>query len=204
MKLWQTNVKPDKEVEDFTVGSDYLCDQKLVEYDCKVSMTHSLLLLKMKIITKKEHRAINSELARIIVLYRNNKFTVAKSDEDVHTKIENRLAKKLGSTGEKIHALRSRNDQVLATLRLYSKDRIVETKKEAARLAQDLESFAEKAKGSPMPGYTHMQRAMPSSVPLWAGAFKESLESDIKALEFALDLNDENPLGSAAGYGLPV
>ncbi len=204
MKLWQTDNGLDKEVEEFTIGVDYLYDQKLVEYDCKVSMAHSKLLLKMKIITKKEHNELNSELKSIIQLYKNGKFKIKQSDEDVHTKIENWITKKLGKTGKKIHALRSRNDQVIATLRLYSKDKLLETKKEAQNFIQDLTAFGKKTKGTPMPGYTHMQRAMPSSVALWAESFKESLQSDIKILDFAIDTIDENPLGSAAGFGLPI
>lgn len=204
MKLWQNGIKLDKEVEEFTAGSDYLYDQRLVEYDCMVSMAHSKLLLKMKIITQKEYGELNSELKNIIKLYKKGGFKITQSDEDVHTKIENHLTKKLGSTGKKIHSLRSRNDQVIATFRLYIKDGLLEAAAQAKNLAQELAIFAKNAKGIPMPGYTHMQRAMPSSVSLWAEAFIESLEYDLNCFQFAFAANDENPLGSAAGYGLPV
>lgn len=204
MKLWQNGGGLDKDVEEFTVGNDYLYDQKLVEYDCKASMAHSKLLLSMKIITKKEYSKLNSELKNIIHLCKGGKFKIKPSDEDVHTRIENHLTKKFGKLGKKIHVLRSRNDQVVAALRLYTKDKLAQTITENANLAKELAKFAGRNSGLKMPGYTHMQRAMPSSVSLWANALRESLKMDINALESALHANDENPLGSAAGYGLPV
>ncbi len=204
MKLWQSKNGLDKDVEEYTVGNGYLFDQRLVEYDCIASIAHAKLLLKMKIINSKEHQQLVTELRKIIRLNAAGKFKIIPADEDVHTKIENYLTKKLGTAGKKIHTLRSRNDQVLVALRLYSKSELAKVTGQAKNLIQALRKFATKTKGTAMPGYTHMQRAMPSSVGLWAGAFQESLKADLKTLELALWANDENPLGSAAGYGLPV
>ncbi|MBI4210261.1 MAG: argininosuccinate lyase [Candidatus Diapherotrites archaeon] len=204
--LWRTTAAggaPDSDVAEFTVGNDYLCDSRLVQYDCRASIAHAKLLLKMGIITKKEHAKLVSALKKIILLHKQGKFAVKRGDEDVHTKIENFLVKGLGKTGRKIHTFRSRNDQVLVALRLYCRANLIEAKASIAGLSSALSSLAKKTKGVKMPGYTHMQRAMPSSVQLWAGSFMESLSQDLLAIDFALRVNDENPLGSAAGYGLP-
>ncbi len=204
MKLWQSENSMDKDIEEYTVGNDCLCDQSLVEYDCIASIAHAGLLLKMKIITLLEHKRLVSGLNEIIRLNAAGKFKITRKDEDVHTKIENWLTKNHGTAGKKIHTLRSRNDQVLTALRLYSKDGLAQVKEQAHDLIETLGKFAKKTKGIAMPGYTHMQRAMPSSIALWAGAFEESLKADIEILEMAIWANDENPLGSGAGYGLPV
>ncbi len=204
MKLWQSKVGLDKDIEEYTVGNDCLFDQKLAEYDCVASIGHAKLLLKMKIITPQEHKQLVAALKEIIRLNSVGKFKITTADEDVHTKIENYLAKKLGAAGKKIHTLRSRNDQVLAALRLYSKAELAHVREEIQNLMHAIGKFAKKTHGITMPGYTHMQRAMPSSVALWAGAFDESFKSDLEILELAIWTNDENPLGSAAGYGLPL
>ncbi len=204
MKLWTNGKKLDKQIEEFTVGNDYLYDQQLVEYDCLASSAHAELLCSKKIISDKELKAIDDELNKIIELNKKGKFVVKQSDEDIHTKIENHLSKKLGETGKKIHTLRSRNDQVLVAMQLYSKKKIKETINETKNLVNGLKDFYKKNPGIKMPGYTHMQKAMPYSVSQWAESFAYSLEIDVKALELAYELNDENPLGSAAGYGLPI
>jgi len=204
MKLWEKEKKLDKEIEAFTVGNDYLCDQKLVKFDCIASKAHAEMLFNKKILSKEELEKISKELEKIIELDKNGNFVLKQSDEDVHTKIENHLTEKLGDAGKKIHTLRSRNDQVLVALNLYSKEKISKTIEETKKLIDCFEGFDFENSELVMPGYTHMQRAMPSTLGLWIGSFVESLKDDIKALELAFSLVDVNPLGSGAGYGLPI
>lgn len=204
MKLWEKEKKLDKEIEAFTVGNDYLYDQKLVKFDCIASKAHAEMLLGKKILSKEEFEKISKELENIIELDEKGKFQVLQSDEDVHTKIENHLTEKLGDAGKKIHTLRSRNDQVLVALNLYSKEKISETIEETKKLIDCFDKLNSKNGALIMPGYTHMQKAMPSTLGLWTGSFAESLKDDIKTLEFAFSLVDINPLGSGAGYGLPI
>jgi argininosuccinate lyase len=143
-------------------------------------------------------------LKEISKLYGEGKFKLASGDEDMHTKIENYLTGKYGEAGKKIHTLRSRNDQILTALRLYSKHQLNQLKVLASDLNKSFEEFSNKYGNLPVPGYTHMQKAMPSNLKLWVGAFISSLKDDIFLTETALKLNDKSPLGSAAGYGLPV
>ncbi len=201
MKLWEKGYSLDKEAEAFTAGKDYLYDQKLVEYDCIASIGHAKMLGEMGYLTKKECKAICAGLKKIISLEKKGKFNITQSDEDCHTKIEAHLTKKLGQTGKKIHALRSRNDQVIAALNLYSKAKLNQILAEINSLQKAMKKAD--SKNFPMPGYTHMQRAMPSSTKMWFGSFIEMLKKDSKAIALAIEFNDENPLGSGAGYGFP-
>jgi len=200
MKLWQKNYNLNKEIEKFTVGNDYLLDKNLVKYDVYGSIAHAAMLNKVNIMDKKEFIKIKKILLEI--LNQNGKFEIKQENEDCHTAIENYLTKKLGSLGKKIHTARSRNDQVLVSTRLYSKEKILKVSKALIELVLTVIDFAEKNKNIPMPGYTHTRKAMPSSAGLLFGAYVESLLDDFKLLKTAYKLNDQNPLGSAAGYGV--
>lgn len=205
MKLWQTkNSTLNKKIEHFLSKDDIQLDQKLIESDCIASIAHSKLLEQMKIITSEEQKKLESVLKEIISLNEKGKFILEIEDEDCHTAIENFLTKKLNETGKKIHTLRSRNDQVLVALRIYSKKEIKEIISLIENLIEEMKFFSEKNKGIKMPGYTHMQKAMPYSVSEWINSFKYSSEDNLKLLKFTLTLIDKNPLGSAAGFGLPV
>lgn len=203
-KLWQKSYRLDGEIEKFTVGNDYVIDKALVKYDVYGSIAHAAMLNKIGILNKKELNKLKKALKEILKLDEKNKFRINPEDEDVHTAIENHLTKKFGSLGKKIHTARSRNDQVLADLRLYSKDKLIEVQKSALQLASALADAAQKHKDVPMPGYTHSRKAMPSSVGLYFGSFAESLLDDLEVLDEAYELNDQCPLGSGAGYGLPL
>ena len=202
MKLWDKGYNLNKIIEKFTVGDDYLLDQKLVKYDALVSVAHAEMLSKLDYLTMQEYEKIKKILLEIIELDKKGKFNLELKDEDVHTKIENCLTKKLGNTGKKIHFARSRNDQVLADIRMYSKDELNTIKTMVLELKKSLEKISKS--NVKMPGYTHMQKAMPSSVKLWAESFIEAFDDDLKLIKAAYTLNDQCPLGTGAGYGLPV
>ena len=204
MKLWQKKYKLNDKIEEFTVGNDFLLDTKLVKYDCIASIAHAKMLCKMGILTKDEYNKLVNALNEIIQLDKESKFMINKEDEDCHTAIENYLVKKLEDIGKKIHTARSRNDQVLTALRLYYKDEIKEILKEIETFVKTLEDFKGKNSNVEIPGYTHMRKAMPSSVGLWAEAFIESMEDNKKLLMSVLELVDQSPLGTGAGYGVPL
>ncbi|MBL7051029.1 argininosuccinate lyase [Candidatus Woesearchaeota archaeon] len=204
MKLWQKNHQLNKEIETFTVENDFVLDQKLLKYDIKVNLAHAKMLNKINILSKTELEKIIKTLNQINKLAQKGKFKIKKEQEDVHTAIEEFLTKKLGNIGKKIHTGKSRNDQVMTDLLLYCKDELDMIKKSILDLIKELDAFSKKHSGIPMPGYTHMQKAMPYSVSEWILSFKEMLEDDIQSITQALSLIDKNPLGSAAGYGLPI
>lgn len=201
-KLWQTSGNLAKDIEEFTVGEDYLLDQNLVKFDCKASIAHAKMLLKMGILSSEEFGSLAKALSEIIALEGRGKFTVKQEDEDCHTAIENHLTKYLGDLGKKIHTARSRNDQVLAALRLFEREQIFATLQSILALIKGLKKTA--SVSSIMPGYTHMRKAMPSSVKLWATAFIEAMEDNVQFLEFSKKIINKNPLGTGAGYGLPL
>lgn len=206
-KLWQkTGTKIHPLVTSYIVSKDCVQDKTLLKYDIAASIVHAEMLAHVSLISKKEADALIKTLKEIEVLEKKGRFPIRQEDEDCHTAIENYLVKKLGDVGKKIHMGRSRNDQVLAALRLFSKDMLKNVRKETAELAKTILEFAKKYEFVPMPGYTHTQHAMPSSVGQWAGSFVESLLDDLDVLEAAANLNDQNPLGSAAGFGtsLPI
>lgn len=204
MKLWQKDYKLNREIEKFTVGNDCLIDKNLIKYDVYGSMAHAMMLNKIGILAKSELKKLKISLKEILKLNEKNKFEIKLEDEDVHTAIENYLTKKLGNLGKKIHTARSRNDQVLVDLRLYSKDKLLVVQKLVLELAYALVAAAEKYKNIPMPGYTHSRKAMPSSVGLYFGSFAESMMDNLEILDEAYEINDQSPLGSGAGYGLPL
>lgn len=203
-KLWQKNCKQIKQAENYCFKDTAELDNKLVIYDVIGSLGHARMLQKIKIINKKEFEKIKKSLLEIINLVETGKFIVKSGDEDVHTKIENYLIAKLGDLGKKIHTGRSRNDQVLTALRLYSKDNLLKIAQEILKLTQVFTDAACKYEFVIMPGYTHMQRAMPSSVGMWLASFAESLLDDLKLLQTAFVINDQSPLGSAASYGVSL
>ena len=203
-RLWEKGYKVDQELHRFTVGDDHLLDLVLVEPDCIASAAHARMLAKIGILKSDQADKLVSELAAIIDDARAGEFAIALEQEDCHTAIENRLTEKLGDLGKRIHTARSRNDQVIAALRLYGKARLLELIQLTLELATILLNFADKYRNVPMVGRTHMQRAMPSSLALWAGAYMESLLDDVELQLCAFKLNDQCPLGSAASYGVPL
>ena len=202
MKLWEKGYDLNKVIEKFTVGDDYLLDQKLVKYDVAVNLAHAEMLFSLNYIEKDELEKIKKVLKEIIELDKKGKFVLELKDEDIHTKVENYLTNKLGNVGKKIHFAKSRNDQILTDIRMYTKDELDETKNLIIELKKSLEKISKLDVN--MPGYTHMQKAMPSSVKLWAEAFVESLDDNLKLIESAYNLNNQCPLGTGAGYGLPI
>jgi argininosuccinate lyase len=204
MKLWDKGYKLDTLVEAFMTGDDPQLDHALIEYDCLGSIAHAKMLAKIGVLTVKESEQLTIALQEIIHLAREDKFIIQFQDEDVHTAIENTLIAKLGDLGKKLHTARSRNDQVLVDLRLYSKDWLIKITHEVLNVCDVLCEFAIKHHDVPMPGRTHFQRAMPSSMGLWAGAFAESFLDNIILLKSAYWLVDQCPLGSAASYGVSL
>jgi len=204
MKLWQKKNNLNKKVEQFTVGNDYLLDQKLVKHDCIASIAHAKMLKKIGIISNVQCDKIIQELNLIIKLDKKGKFIIKKDHEDCHTAIECFLVKKLSETGKMIHTGRSRNDQVLTALRLYYKEEINSTIKLIDILSKVLKSLKNKYGYVETPGYTHMRKAMPSSIGLWADAFIESMKDNKKLLLDVYSIIDQSPLGTGAGYGLPI
>ena len=204
-KLWQkTKYQLDPIIEAFETKEDLLMDQKLVKYDCLGSLAHAKMLCKIGILSKSELAKLEKGLLEILSLDKQGKFLLKIGDEDMHTKIENFLTEKYGEVGQKIHTGRSRNDQVLTAIRLYSKEMMENIKQDLAGLIKSFENFSKKYGSIKMPGYTHMQKAMPSSIRLWAGSFMDSLKDDSLMLNTAIKLNNQSPLGSAAGYGIPL
>lgn len=204
-KLWQKNeTKLDQTIEAFETKDDLLWDQKLIKYDILGSLAHAKMLNKIGILTADELKNLEMGLNEILELENAGEFKLEYGDEDIHTKIENYLTEKYGKAGEKIHTARSRNDQVLTAIRLFGKDKLKEIKKNLKNLASGFLEFSKKYGNIPMPGYTHTQKAMPSSISLWAGSFEDSLTDDLKLVDIAHSLNDQSPLGSAAGYGVSL
>ncbi len=203
-KLWQKDYSLNKLMEEFTVGRDFELDQNLVISDCLASSAHGKMLNSIGILTDDELESIQKGLKEVVNLSTRNCFTITLSDEDCHTAIENYLVSTIGEAGKKIHTGRSRNDQIITALRLYSRDFLFTFIKEAASLSTTLSNFAKKYKMAPMPGRTHMQIAMPSSVGLWAGAFAEEITDSLSITRSILEIIDQNPLGSAASYGVPI
>ncbi len=207
-KLWQSasSVKLHPLVEKYTVGNDYILDMRLLPFDIQASKAHAQALVKAKIITGAELAKLTKGLDEILVLHQKGEFVIEQSDEDCHTAIENYLTKKLGDLGKKIHTGRSRNDQVLVATRLYTRKKLKQISAELIALQKVFLTMAKKYEFMPLPGYTHTRRAMPSSIGHWAAAYLEELINHHMLLETAYNLNDQNPLGAAAGFGvnLPI
>ena len=201
MKLWEKGIATDKQIEHFTVGNDRELDLVLAKYDALGSIAHAKMLSQIGLLTEIETTSLVKALEEIIKDVEVGKFEIEDSFEDVHSKIEYLLTVKLGDAGKKIHTARSRNDQVLVDVHLYLKDVVKELKEQVKVLFDLLMESADKHQNVLLPGYTHLQIAMPSSFGLWFGSFAEGLTEDLGMLKAAFDLSNKNPLGSAAGYG---
>lgn len=204
MKLWDKGQKLNKEIEKFTVGNDYILDQKLVKFDCEASIAHAKMLNKIGVLKTDELKKLVNGLNEIIKLDSKGEFKITQEDEDCHTAIENYLTQKYGEVGKKIHTARSRNDQVLTALRLYEKLELHEIKHLLEELNKNYKVLIGKYGKIQIPGYTHMQKAMPTTVSDWISSFAASNTDNLAMLEFVLKLIDQSPLGSAAGFGVPI
>lgn len=201
MKLWEKSVQVTDEIDKFTVGHDRELDLYLAPYDVLGSMAHVTMLHSIGLIADNEIKPLLAELKNIYNLAREGKFVIEDDIEDVHSQVELMLTRKLGDMGKKIHSGRSRNDQVLVDLKLFTREKLREVAEAVRQLFAELQKQSERYKAVLMPGYTHLQVAMPSSFGLWFGAYAESLADDMLYLEAAYRLTNRNPLGSAAGYG---
>ncbi|PWL40289.1 argininosuccinate lyase [Flagellimonas aquimarina] len=201
MKLWDKGFSTDKKIDHFTVGNDRQLDLLLAKYDVIASQAHAKMLGNVGLITTDEADSLVTELDKIANSIEDGLFTIEDDFEDMHSKIEFLLIEKLGDTGKKIHTARSRNDQVLVAMQLYLKNELTEIKSEVRILFDLLLNLAEKHQSVLLPGYTHLQIAMPSSFGLWFSAYAESLIDDLYFIHAAYKIADQNPLGSAAGYG---
>ncbi|MGD9642113.1 MAG: argininosuccinate lyase [Elusimicrobiales bacterium] len=204
MKLWAKGGDLDKDIESFTVGDDYLLDRRLVKHDCAASLAHAKALRKAGLLTAKELADLTLGLKTIAALDAGGKFVIKREDEDCHTAIENWLTARYGEAGKKVHTGRSRNDQVLTALRLYEREALAELKARLAAFGAAVKALAGKQGSVPMPGYTHTRRAMPTTVGVWIGCFAAAAADDARHADFLLKLIDQSPLGSAAGFGVPV
>lgn len=201
MKLWEKSTQVNKKIEKFTVGNDRMLDIYLAKYDILGSMAHILMLQSVGLLSREELDVLLPELKNIYQLAVNDDFIIEEGVEDVHSQVELMLTRKLGDVGKKIHSGRSRNDQVLVDLKLYTRAEIEKTVDAVSALFEVLIEQSEKYKHNLLPGYTHLQIAMPSSFGLWFGAYAESLADDLQMLLAAWKITNRNPLGSAAGYG---
>ena len=200
-KLWEKNTEVNQEIEKFTVGRDRELDLYLARYDELGSMAHITMLESIGLLGKDEQPVLLEELRRIHADIEAGRFIIEEGVEDVHSQVELLLTRKLGDVGKKIHSGRSRNDQVLVDLKLFTRAQLQDIAEEVRVLFEELQAQSERYKGVLMPGYTHLQVAMPSSFGLWFGAYAESLVDDLLFLQAAYKMTNRNPLGSAAGYG---
>lgn len=206
MKLWDKNIdgkeaEHAKIIEKFTVGNDRDFDLLLAEYDIKGNLAHAEMLSRVGLLEESEWKLVEKELLIMLEEVKKGNFTIEDGVEDVHSQVEFNLTQKIGDAGKKIHSARSRNDQVLVDIKLYLKEEIKEIAKLSEQLFGTLQSLSEAHKDKLIPGYTHLQIAMPSSFGLWFGAYAEALTDDLELLVAAYNVCNKNPLGSAAGYG---
>ena len=200
-KLWEKNVQVDQEVDRFTVGKDREMDLYLAKFDVLGSMAHITMLERIGLLTAEELQTLLAALREIYKVADSGKFVIEEGIEDVHSQVELMLTRSLGDMGKKIHSGRSRNDQVLLDLKLFTRAQIQELVTAVTRLFEVLIAQSNRYQAVLMPGYTHLQVAMPSSFGLWFGAYAESLVDDLQLLQAAYRVCNRNPLGSAAGYG---
>ena len=201
MKLWDKGFSIDKQIENFTVGNDREIDMHIAKYDVQASLAHAIMLESINIISADELKDLKRGLQELANDIEKGTFIIEPSFEDVHSKIEWELTNKLGEVGKKIHTARSRNDQVLVALHLYYKENLANINGKVKTLFDTLIKLADTHKDSLLPGYTHLQVAMPSSFGLWFSAYAELLIDDVYLLNAVSKVVDQNPLGSAAGYG---
>lgn len=201
MKLWSKGTEPDRLIDDFTVGQDRVLDLELARYDVEGSKAHIKMLESIGLLSKPELDTLLEALDEIAATIERGEFKIEDGVEDVHSQVEFMLTNRLGDMGKKIHSGRSRNDQVLVDIKLLMRHRLAGLARDTERFATQLLELSDKYKDCLMPGYTHLQVAMPSSFGLWFGAYAESLIDDLRMLAAAHATADQNPLGSAAGYG---
>jgi argininosuccinate lyase len=203
-RLWDKGEPLDERVLRYTAGEDHLLDARLVPYDVRASIAHAEMLHGAGLLSAEDLAAIRDGLTELVAEHATGDWRIELADEDVHTALESRLTARIGEAGARLHLGRSRNDQVLAALRLYLLDETAALREGALAVAAALDALAGREAATPLPGYTHQQPAMPSSVPLWAGGFAAELRDDAEGLAAARRRLDKNPLGSAAGYGVPL
>ena len=202
-KLWDKNEPLDALIEQFTVGDDYRLDGALLAADCVASMAHATMLAAIEVLTPEQLAELRAALLEALALAQRGGFTIERSDEDGHTALERYLTRRTAA-GARIHTGRSRNDQVMAALRLYGREALTELQRAVLELAEALLAFAARYRRTAMPGRTHTQVAMPSTLGLWAAAFAEELLDDLALVATCYRLTNRSPLGSAAGYGAPL
>jgi argininosuccinate lyase len=202
-RLWDKGVSLDQRVLVYTAGEDYALDERLVRYDVRASIAHAQMLQAQQLLSREDLQLIVSGLTALDDEHRRGQWHIELSDEDVHTALERRLTARVGEAGGRIHLGRSRNDQVLTALRLYLRDAIDELDAGTHGVIASLERLAAREASTELPGYTHMQQAMPSSVSLWAQGYAAELLDDARGIKSVHRRIEKNPLGSAAGYGTP-
>jgi len=202
-RLWEKGLPLDQRILRYTAGEDHLLDERLVRYDVEGSIAHAEMLAAQRLLSAEDCAAITAGLRRLLADFEAGNWHIRLEDEDVHTALETRLTELIGAAGGRVHLGRSRNDQVLTALRLYLRDAVEQVRASIAGLDEALEDLDRRQGDVALPGTTHMQHAMPSSVALWCGAFREAIADAHQGLGAALRRISKNPLGSAAGYGTP-
>ncbi|TLZ10595.1 MAG: argininosuccinate lyase, partial [Gammaproteobacteria bacterium] len=202
-RLWDKGAPLDERVLHYTAGEDHALDERLVAYDVRASIAHAEMLARQGLLAVPDLEAIRAGLLGLAESHARGEWRIELADEDGQTALERRLTERIGPAGGRIHLGRSRNDQVLAALRLYLLETLDALSTGVLAVAAALDELAARERRTVIPGYTHLQQAMPSSVPLWAGGFAAELRDDAAALTQARRRLDKNPLGSAAGYGTP-
>ncbi|MBL6989859.1 MAG: argininosuccinate lyase [Bacteriovoracaceae bacterium] len=204
MKLWKKGYDLNHKIEQFTVGNDPILDLELVQFDCQASSAHAKMLKSIGILSEKELEQLLGGLLEIEKLAASNNFEINVADEDCHTAIENYLVKKFGDTGKKIHTARSRNDQVLTAIRLFEKQKLTQLLELVDSFQKATQLTIKKFGSVEIPGYTHMQKAMPTDIATWLTCFIDSFEDNKLLINSVLEVVDQSPLGTAAGFGVPV
>jgi argininosuccinate lyase len=202
-RLWDKGAPLDERVLRYTAGEDYALDERLVPYDVRASLAHAQMLHAQQLLSGADLAAIREALTALADEHARGAWHIELADEDGQTALERRLTERIGASGGRIHLGRSRNDQVLTAIRLYLRDMVGTLSAAAVKVAEALEALAQREAHTVLPGYTHLQQAMPSSVPLWALGFAGEIRDDAQGLSFVLRRIDRSPLGSAAGYGTP-
>lgn len=201
-KLWQITTSLHPLVESYTVGEDYLLDQQLIPYDIQATRAHAAMLAQTDVLTPHELKLLNQAFDALLSDWQDGKFKISPMQEDGHTAIEQYLVETCGDLGKKIHTARSRNDQVLVMMRLYEKDVLSKLSQTLENTVKGFRAAAEKFDTQQMPGYTHMQKAMPTTVGTWLGSFADGFSDSKMAILAVSQLIDQNPLGSASGFGI--
>ena len=202
-RLWDKGLPLDQRVLRYTAGEDHMLDARLVTYDVRASIAHAEMLLQQGLLKPTDCQAIVDGLNELLADFEADQWQIRLEDEDVHTALETHLTERIGEAGGRVHLGRSRNDQVLTALRLYLLDATEQVSKSVSLLCRSLEVLSREQGTTALPGTTHMQHAMPSTVALWSDGYKEAFDDALEGLSAARRRLDKNPLGSAAGYGTP-